>query len=54
MPVKMISKNSERDMGIHISTGAIYDILRRVGTCLNRPAKHILASLMKAKMILHG
>ena len=54
MPVKRISKNSERDMGIHISTGVIYDILRRAGTCLNMPARHILAPPITAKMILHG
>ena len=43
MPVKMISRNSERDMGIHISTGSICNILGRLGTCLDKPAKHILA-----------
>lgn len=52
MPVYMISKNSKRDIGTGISTGAVCNILYRVGDGLNIPAKQILASLMLAK-ILH-
>ena len=52
MPVKMISDNNQRDIGIHISAGTVCNILARVGSCLATPAGRILASLRKAD-ILH-
>ena len=52
MPVKRISKNSQRNIGTHISTGAICNILHRVGIWLHKPAYQILANLRKAG-ILH-
>ena len=51
MPIKMISKNSQRDTGIHLSTGAICNILYRVGSCLKTQTAQILASLYHAKML---
>ena len=52
MPVRMISDNSRRDIGVHISAGAVCNILARVGSRLARPAGRILASLRRAR-ILH-
>ena len=52
MPVKMISGNSRRDIGLHLSAGAVSNILRRLGGRLDEPAGAILASLAAAK-ILH-
>ncbi len=52
MPIKMISNNSQRDIGVSISTGAVCNILARVGSRLARPAGRILASLRRAD-ILH-
>ena len=52
MPVKMISDNSQRCIGVHISTGSVCNILARTGSRLNGPAGRILASLRKTR-ILH-
>ena len=52
MPVRMISQNSERDIGVPLSTGAVSNILKRTGEGLRAPAAGILASLAAAK-ILH-
>ncbi|MCG8531300.1 MAG: IS66 family transposase [Desulfovibrionales bacterium] len=52
MPVRMISDNSLRDIGVDISAGSVCNILSRVGSRLGRPSEQILESLRRAD-ILH-
>ena len=50
--INMIATNSERNIGLPISTGTIQNILFMIGFCLELPAMGILAELRKSK-ILH-